>query len=327
MLISIKFTAEYCIMLKSSVAVIAGSQLADYHFGEEHAFGPLRHQAFLDGMDRLGLCSQVEWLEPVQCDLKSLQSFHNDEFIEMVRQRSEAGTGFLDSGDTPARKGIFEAASTVVGSVLDMIDKVMDKRFRRGFVPIAGLHHGYRDHCSGFCVFNDCAIAIEHLRKQHHLQKILYVDIDAHHGDGVFYNYDSDSNLFMVDFHEDGCFLYPGTGDADETGCGPAQGSMLNFPMPMKASDEDFSRLWPEAEAFIRSVEPEFIILQCGADSMKGDPITHLEFSQKSYQLAAESLCRIADELCDGRVIALGGGGYNMENISLAWPVVVRAML
>jgi len=314
-------------MSKSSVAVIAGPRLADYHFGEEHAFGPLRHQAFLEGMERLGLTPQVEWLIPVQCDLQSLQSFHNSEFIEIVRQRSEAGIGFLDSGDTPARKGIFEAASTVVGSVLDMVDRVMAKQFRRGFVPIAGLHHGYRDHCSGFCVFNDCAIAIERLRKRHHLKKVLYVDIDAHHGDGVFYNYDSDSDLYIVDFHEDGRFLYPGTGAADETGCGPANGTKMNIPMPMQASDEDFFRLWPEAEAFIKSVEPEFIILQCGADSMKGDPITHLEYSQKSYQLAAESLSRIADELCDGRMIALGGGGYNMENISLAWPVVVRAML
>jgi acetoin utilization protein AcuC len=314
-------------MLDSSVAIIAGDPLADYHFGEKHAFGPYRHQAFLDGMDRLGLTSQVQWLEPVQCDFQSLHSFHSKEFIEKIKQGSESGAGYLDHGDTPARKGIFEAASTVVGSVLEIIDKIMDKQFRRGFVPIAGLHHGDRDHCNGFCVFNDCAIAIEHLRKQHHLQKILYVDIDAHHGDGVFYNYDSDSQLFMVDFHEDGRFLYPGTGDADETGSGPAKGSMMNFPMPKQATDEDFARSWPEAEAFIKSTEPEFIILQCGADSMKGDPITHLQYSPQSYQLATESLCRIADEFCDGRIIALGGGGYNMDNISLAWPVVVRAML
>lgn len=314
-------------MLDSSVGIVVGDPLADYHFGDEHAFGPHRHQAFLDGMERLGLTSQVEWLDPVQCDFQSLQSFHTDEFIEKIKQSSDLGTGYMDHGDMPARKGIFEAASTVVGSVLSMVDKIMDKQVRRGFVPIAGLHHGYRDHCSGFCVFNDCAIAIEHLRKQHRLKKVLYVDIDAHHGDGVFYNYESDDKLFVVDFHEDGRFLYPGTGDADETGSGPAKGSMMNFPMPRKATDEDFARLWPEAETFIRSIEPEFIILQCGADSMKGDPITHLEYSQKSYQLATESLCRIADEFCDGRIIALGGGGYNMENISLAWPEVVRAML
>ena len=137
----------------------------------------------------------------------------------------------------------------------------------------------------------------------------------------------SDSNLFMVDFHEDGRFLYPGKGDADETGSGPAKGSMMNFPMPKQATDEDFARFWSEVETFIKSIEPEFIILQCGADSMKGDPITHLQYSQQFYQLATESLCKIADEFYDGRLLALGGGGYNMDNISLAWPVVVRAML
>jgi len=314
-------------MSNLSVAVISGQSLADYHFGEPHAFGPRRLQAFLDGMKTLGLSDQVKWLPPVQCQINDLQSFHNNAFVEQVRQASKIGVGYLDHGDTPARKGIFEAASTVVGSVLYMVDKIMTGQYRRGFVPIAGLHHGYRDHVSGFCVFNDCAIAIEHLRQQHHIQKVLYVDIDAHHGDGVLYNYDSDSSLFIVDFHEDGRFLYPGTGDADETGHGPATGTKMNVPMPKQAKDEDFSSAWKKAEKFIREIKPEFIIFQCGADSMKDDPITHLEYSSASYQLAAESLCQLADEFCDGRLIALGGGGYNMKNISRAWPVVVRAML
>lgn len=314
-------------MSDPSIAVIAGTSLADYHFGDVHAFGPERHQAFIDGMKAQGLSERVEWLSPVQCKIDDLRSFHNNEFIEQIRQASQSGTGYLDMGDTPARAGIFEAASTVVGSVLDLIDRVMTGQYRRGFIPIAGLHHGYRDHVSGFCVFNDCAIAIEHIRQQYQLQKILYVDIDAHHGDGVFYNYDSDSNLFVIDFHEDGRFLYPGTGDADETGCGPARGTMMNVPMPMQADDSDFAASWKKAEDFIQEIKPEFIIFQCGADSMKDDPITHLEYSARSYQLAAESLSKLADEFCDGRLIALGGGGYNLENISQAWPVVVRSML
>ena len=314
-------------MNSPTVAVTAGSQLANYHFGEQHAFGPLRHQAFLDGMQQLNLNDKVSWLNPVQCHLKNLLSFHTVEYIEKVKQGSTEGQGYLDYGDTPARLGIYEAASTVVGSVLDMADRIISKQFTRGFVPIAGLHHGYRDHCSGFCVFNDCAIVMEHLRNQHQLQKILYVDIDAHHGDGVFYNYESDVNISIVDFHEDGRFLYPGTGDADETGSGPARGTKMNFPMPMYARDEDFAQKWEIAETFIRSVQPEFIILQCGADAMRGDPITHLEYSTKSYQLATQSLCQIADEFSNGHLLALGGGGYNMDNISKAWPVVVQAML
>lgn len=312
-------------MTASPVAIITGHSLAEYHFGDTHVFGPVRQQAFIDGMKAQALSELVTWLDPVQCRLEDLKLFHNSEFIEHVRTACKSGTGYLDQGDTPARTGIFEAASTVVGSVLDMIDRVMAGQFRRGFVPIAGLHHGFRDHVSGFCVFNDCAIAIEHIRNRHQLQKILYVDIDAHHGDGVFYNYDSDSNIFIVDFHEQGRF--PQTGDADETGDGPAKGTKMNVPMSTMAGDDDFAQGWKKAEAFIREMEPEFIILQCGADSLEGDPIAHLGYTTRSYQLAAEGLCRLADELCDGRLVALGGGGYNLANISRAWPVVVRAML
>lgn len=314
-------------MTQSSVAIVSGPALAEYHFGEQHPFGPHRMQAFVDAMGEQQLDAQVDWLEPVKCHLQSLFSFHLPHYIEMVKQASELGEGYLDYGDTPARKGIYEAASTVVGSVILLIDKIMQQQYRRGFIPIAGMHHAYRDHCRGFCVFNDCGIAVERLRDRYNLQRILYVDIDAHHGDGVFYNYENDSGLYIVDFHEDGRFLYPGTGNADETGRGSARGFKMNIPMPMYANDDDFAQHWIPAEKFIRSIKPEFIILQCGADSMKGDPITHLEYSEKSYQMATESLCRIADEFCQGKILALGGGGYNLQNIKLAWPAVVRAML
>ncbi len=314
-------------MTNSSVAIITGDEIADYHFGDEHPFGPLRHQAFLDGLLTAGLSSRVEYLKPVECHLQSLLSFHTADYIEKVKHGSDSGLGYLDHGDTPARQGIYEAASFVVGSVINMLDRIMNKQFRRGFVPIAGLHHGYKDHCSGFCIFNDCAIAIERLRNHHQLERVLYVDIDAHHGDGVFYNYESDVGVCVVDFHEDGQYLYPGTGDADETGTGPAKGFKLNIPMPKFAKDEDFAAEWAKAEQFIRSIKPQFIILQCGADSMKGDPITHLEYTESSYRLASQSLCKIADEFCEGRIIGLGGGGYNMENISKAWPAVVAELL
>ncbi len=314
-------------MPKPSFAIIAGAKLADYHFGDQHPFGPQRHQAFMDALKKQDLIAAVDILPPQICDEKTLLTFHNQAYIEKVKHCSSEGKGFIDHGDTPARAGIFQAASTVVGSVIDMIDRIMNRQYRRGFIPIAGLHHAYRDHCSGFCVFNDCAIAVEHLRREHQLQRILYVDIDAHHGDGVYYNYESDCHLYLVDFHEDGKFLYPGTGDVDETGTGPAKGYKMNYPMPMKAQDSDFRQLWSIAEVFIRSIEPEFIIFQCGADSMKGDPITHLEYSEASYRLAASSLAKIADEYALGRMIALGGGGYNLDNIALAWPQVVTAML
>lgn len=312
---------------QQSLAVVSGPALAEYHFGDDHAFGPHRLQAFLDGMQHMHLEQQVAWLEPANCHLQNLLSFHHPDYLEMLRYLSDTGEGYLDYGDTPARKGIFKAASHVVGSVILMIDEIMQGHYRRGFVPIAGLHHAYPDHCSGFCVLNDCAIAIQRLKTKYQLNKILYVDIDAHHGDGVYYSFENDPDLYIVDFHEDGKFLYPGTGDTNETGTGSAQGTKMNIPMPPFANDELFAHMWKGAEAFIRSIEPQFIILQCGADAMEGDPITHLEYSTETYQRVARSLSEVADEFCQGKMIALGGGGYNMNNIATAWPSVIQAMI
>lgn len=309
------------------LAIIAGKALADYHFGEAHAFGPLRHQAFVDGMTARGLVDKVDWLEPVRAEAGLLGVFHQHDFIEQVRQASKFGVGFLDQGDTPARAGIFEAACTVAGSVNALIERIVAGEYARGFVPVAGLHHAWRDHVSGFCVFNDIAIAIEQLRRRHGIRRILYVDIDAHHGDGVFYNYESDPDVCIVDFHEDGRFLYPGTGDADETGCGPAKGSKLNIPLPKQADDALFAALWGKAEPFMQRFAPEFILFQCGADAMAGDPITHLQLSEQSYRLAASRLKALAGRHCNGRMLALGGGGYNMDNIRKAWPEVVKSLL
>ena len=313
--------------MSHTVAITCGAKLAEYHFGDDHAFGPKRQQTFIDGLIDKGLKDRVDWLMPVMCDTDCLQNFHNRDYIEQVRQACEKNEGFLDHGDTPARKGIFEAASTVVGSVTDMLDRIMRGEYRRGFVPVAGLHHGYRDHCSGFSVFNDCAIAIEYLRRRHGLKKILYVDIDAHHGDGVMYNFESDSDVYVIDFHEDGKYLYPHTGDADETGTGPATGTKMNVPLPKRADDALFAEHWKKVEDFLQTITPEFVIFQCGADSMKDDPLTHLELTEQSYGLATRSLCEYADKVCNGRLIALGGGGYNLKNIRKAWPVVIEGML
>jgi len=198
---------------------------------------------------------------------------------------------------------------------------------RRIFVPIAGLHHARRDGAAGFCVFDDIGVLIETLRAVHGIRRVAYVDIDAHHGDGVFYAFEEDPDLVFADIHEDGRFLYPGTGFADETGKGAARGTKLNLPMQPGTDDAGFQAAWPGLEEFVRAGRPEFIILQAGADSIAGDPITHMRFTPDAHAHAAQRLCRLADEFCDGRIIALGGGGYNRTNIALGWNAVLRAML
>lgn len=311
----------------NAVCVYLGEALAAYHFGESHPFGPQRHAAFEQEFYRQGLDRQVDVLAPVAGSAKQLAYFHTTEYIEKVKTLSSQGHGMLDCGDTPAIPGIYEAALTVVGTTIDAVQRVMQGEYRRAFVPIAGLHHAQRDSAAGFCVFNDCGIAIELLLHQFGIGSVAYVDIDAHHGDGVFYAFEQESALCFVDLHEDGRYLYPGTGDSRETGAGPARGSKLNIPMPMYADDAQFMQAWQEAEAFIRYARPGFILFQCGADSLRGDPITHLNYSSQAHAYAARRLCQIADEFCDGRLVAMGGGGYNLENIAHAWTAVVESLV
>lgn len=311
----------------SDVLLVTGDQIARYGFGGGHPFGPDRHQAFMNELHQCGLDGRVRQVSPRAATREELETFHTGAYLDFVQERCAAGQGFLDSGDTPAQRGLYEAASHVVGATLTAVDTVMKGTARRGFVPIAGLHHSGRGHAAGFCVFNDCGVAIETLRRKHGLRRIAYVDIDAHHGDGVFYAFEEDPELLFADLHEDGRYLYPGTGRAEETGAGPARGTKLNIPLAPGAGDDEFRAAWERVEEYLRAGRPEFILLQCGADSLEGDPITHLRLSENAHAHAAARVCAIADELGHGRVVGTGGGGYNRRNLARAWTRVVAALL
>jgi len=310
-----------------SCCVYPGEALAKYNFGESHPFGPQRLHAFTDAFYRQQLDKRVGILEPVSCSREQLELFHDPLYVEKVRRQSKLGVGYLDHGDTPALIGIYEAACTVVGTSIAAAEQLAQGHYKRAFIPIAGLHHARRDAAAGFCVFNDCGVVIEYLRAQHDIQRIAYIDIDAHHGDGVFYSFESDPNLIFVDTHEDGRYLYPGTGGIEETGLGNAVGTKLNIPLPPGANDTQFMQIWPKLESFLRRQSPEFIIMQAGADSIKGDPITHLSLSEQVHAHVAERLCVLADELCHGQLLVMGGGGYNLDNIAKTWTAVVAALV
>jgi acetoin utilization protein AcuC len=266
-------------------------------------------------------------MTPRRASVDELLLFHTPEYIDKVSRMSKEGRGYLDEGDTPALPGIFDAASDVVGTTLAAVDAVMHGEAKRAFVPIAGLHHAARDRAAGFCVFNDCGVAAEYLRQRHGLSRVAYVDIDAHHGDGVFYGFADDPDLIFADIHEDGRYLYPGTGAEQETGTGRARGTKLNVPLAPGADDAEFRMAWRRVEAYLDAAGPDFIIFQCGADSLEGDPITHLCFSEQAHADAAATLCRLADKHCGGRLIGTGGGGYNRRNIARAWTRVVQAFV
>lgn len=311
---------------KSPVRVYVGEALARYGFGDGHPFGPDRMDAFWGEAVRQGLDRKVAIAEPVVADEDDILRFHTPAYVERVKALSESGEGYLDYGDTPAFKGCYEAATTVVGSVLAAAESALQGGQPRCFVPIAGLHHARRHIAAGFCIFNDAGVLIEVLRSLYGVKRIAYVDIDAHHGDGVFYSFEDDADLWIADIHEDGRYLYPGSGFREEEGKGIAAGTKLNLPLLPGADDREFHRVWPEAEAHIRAARPEIIIYQCGADSVAGDPITHMCFTPAAHAYAAMSLCRIADECCQGRLLALGGGGYNRSNLAAAWCAVLTSL-
>ncbi len=309
------------------VAVYFGDALGRYGFGEGHPFGPDRLQAFWRETVQQGLDKRVHVAAPILGRREQVQRFHTDDYVERVIRQSATGEGFLDYGDTPAFKGVYDAAATVVGSALDGLHSVMQGDERKILVPIGGLHHARREQAAGFCVFNDPGVLIETLRAEYGVRRVAYIDIDAHHGDGVFYAFEDDPDLLFADIHEDGRYLYPGTGFAHETGKGEAEGTKLNIPVPPGADDAEFHRQWPRVEEYLRDAKPEMILLQAGADSVAGDPITHMAFSPAAHGHAAASLAALADEFCDGRMIAMGGGGYNRRNLALAWNAVLEALV
>jgi len=309
---------------RQHVHVIKDGATAAYGFGAGHPFGADRHDVFHTELASSGVAADVRFAQARPASRDELLSFHTSRYIDFVQQACAGGEGFLDGGDTPALPGLYEAATAVAGATLNMVDALMTGEARRAFVPIGGLHHAGRDHAAGFCIFNDCGIAAEILRRQYGLQRIAYIDIDAHHGDGMFYAFEQDPDLIIADIHEDGRALYPGTGSVHETGKGAAVGTKINIPMRPRSGDDRFLQAWDRVEKHLQQYEPEFILFQCGADSIAGDPIAHLQFTADAHAHAARRLCVLADRYSKGRVLGMGGGGYNRRNLAVAWTAVVR---
>jgi acetoin utilization protein AcuC len=313
--------------MNEHAVLVTGPDIAAYGFPGGHPFGPDRHDVFRREVERSVAFGSLTLVEPRVAARAELEMFHTPRYVDRVIDLSREGSGWLDQGDTPAFPGVYEAASMVVGGTLVALERIVEGPIRRAFIPIGGLHHARRGAAAGFCVFNDCGVAIEAARRRYGIERIAYVDIDAHHGDGVYYDFEDDAKLAFADIHEDGRFLYPGTGAREETGRGAAAGTKLNIPLPPGADDSAFHAAWSEVETYIEERKPELILLQCGADSIAGDPLTHLRFSAEAHAHAAARLRAAADRHAEGRLLAMGGGGYNRANLARAWTRVVEELV
>lgn len=313
--------------MKNEVKLYVGESLGKYGFPNGHPFGPDRQAAFWKEAVKRGLDKRAAIADPRMAAQEELHRFHTEDHVAMVKEKSDAGQGLLDHGDTPACPGIYEAAATVAGSALHGLDTIMSGYALRTFQPIGGLHHARPGGSAGFCVFNDVGVVIDTLRAQHGIHRVAYVDIDVHHGDGLYYPYEDDPDLIYADIHQDGRTLYPGTGHVHETGKGRAKGTKLNIPLLPGMGDAEFLEVWEFVETHLRKHKPEFILFQCGADSIAGDPLAMLQYTPAAHAHAAKRLCVLANELAGGRIMGFGGGGYNRANLAAGWCGVLEEFL
>jgi acetoin utilization protein AcuC len=306
--------------------LLVGELLGRYGFPEGHPLSVDRQGAFMAEAVARRLDRRVATGAPRIATDAELLRFHTPEHLSWVKLRSAVGEGYLDDGDTPAFRGVFERGAVVAGAALEGLERIMAGDAVRSFQPIGGLHHARRGRSAGFCVFNDLGVVIDTLRARFGVARVGYVDIDVHHGDGIYYPYEADPALIVIDIHEDGRFLYPGTGHARETGSGEAAGTKLNLPLAPGAGDDDFFVAWEKALAHLQRYKPEFLILQAGADGLAGDPLADLRLTPAVHARVVRDLRRLADALCGGRLMAFGGGGYDLRNLAAAWSAVLEGL-
>jgi len=308
-----------------------GHESTLYSFPDGHPLNNSRTELFASSLSEYANSKKenenVSIVSPILATEKELLSFHMQQYVDFVKQSSVRGVGFLDYGDTPSFKGVYEAALYTVGGSLNGLQKILEGKVDHFFNPVGGLHHARKDRAGGFCVFNDCAVAISKALTDLGMTHVAYVDIDAHHGDGVYYGFEDDPHVIIADIHEDGRFLYPGTGTAEETGKGEAKGTKLNIPLPPGAGDELFIEAFDKVMKFLQSSPtPEFVFFQCGADGLEGDPLTHLKYSSSAHSYATKRLHEFVHKACHGRILAMGGGGYNPANVRDAWMAVIEEL-
>ncbi|WP_455286146.1 acetoin utilization protein AcuC [[Eubacterium] cellulosolvens] len=315
--------------MRPRLAYVYSDEFLKYDFGRGHPLKPIRLKLAyeLSRAKRLFKDQTITVLPPRVASEEEVRLFHSEDYVNLVKKLSKVGHGLLDLGDTPAFKGVYEVSAMTVGASLNAIDAVMNGRADHGMNISGGLHHAHEDRASGFCVFNDPAVSIVYLKEKYHLKKVMYMDMDAHHGDGVMYGFYADAGVLDVDFHEDARYLFPGTGYTSETGEKEGEGLKVNIPVPPGTGDEVYLTGFREiVPTLVRAYKPEFILVQCGADSHADDLLAHLKLTTQTYEEIITTLHRLAHEVASGRMVAFGGGGYDPANVARCWTVVAAAL-
>lgn len=312
-------------MMKDSVFVFSPEQL-NYMFNREHPFNPIRLELTLDLLKKMNAIEDEDIISPRMATDEELQLIHLPEYINAVKKASngelpqDVAEGYgIGTEDTPIFPNMHEASALLVGGTLTAADYVMTGKAQHAVNLGGGLHHGFKGKASGFCVYNDSSVAIKYIQEKYNA-RVLYIDTDAHHGDGVQWSFYDDPNVCTLSIHETGRYLFPGTGNVNERGQGNGYGYSFNIPVDAFTEDESWLEVYTTAfEEIAEFFRPDIILTQNGADAHYLDPLTHLSGTMKLFREIPKLAHKIAHKYCDGKWIAVGGGGYDI------WRVVPRA--
>jgi acetoin utilization protein AcuC len=305
-------------------------ELLRYDFGPGHPMSPARLDLTMRLVHDLGLLDapglEVRDVEPASDEV--LRSVHDADYVEAVRRAAATGepdpVRGLGTEDDPVFAGMHEAAARIVAASVEAAEAVWRGEAQHGVNVAGGMHHARRDAASGFCIYNDASAAVQRLLDLG-AERVAYVDLDAHHGDGVEAAFWDDERVLTVSVHQDGHTLFPGTGNPADTGGERAAGTAVNVALPPRTDGARWLRAVDAVlPAVLRELRPQAIVSQHGCDAHGKDPLTDLDVGVEAQVIAARWIHELAHELCDGRWVALGGGGYAVVDVvPLVWSALV----
>lgn len=312
--------------------VVWDDSLKGYDFGPTHPMNPVRLDLTIRLARALGVLDHVELITPAIPDDGLLRLGHSQEYIDSVRRCGVVpGAQDLNHGlgipDVPTFPDMHEPSARIVGGTVEAARQVWLGELDHAFNLAGGLHHAMREAASGFCVYNDLTVAIQWLLTQG-VERVAYIDIDVHHGDGVEAAFWDDPRVLTMSFHESPSTLYPGTGWPTDIGIGPGEGYAVNVAIPAGTGDDPWLRaLHAVAPPLLAEFRPQVLVSQHGCDSHAADPLAHLMLSIDGQRMAHEAIHGWAHEFADGRWVAAGGGGYAIvEVVPRCWTLVAAEM-
>jgi acetoin utilization deacetylase AcuC-like enzyme len=318
--------------VSGACAVAADERLAAYDFGPDHPFRAGRLEAGLSLLRAAGVLDDADLLGFGPAADADLELVHDRDYLAALARFSADDPGPVDPvqaarfglvGDNRPFPGMLEAARLVAGAAVASLDAVAGGGLEHVFAPVAGLHHAQRRRAVGFCVVNDVAVAIARCTRAWPL-RVLYVDLDAHHGDGVQAAFYDDPRVCTVSLHETGRYLFPGSGEVHELGRPPGTGRSVNVPLEPRTGDDGFLAAFDAVvEPLAAAFRPDLLVTQNGCDGHADDPLSDLALSLRGYRELARRLHRLAHRHCRGRWVATGGGGYDLDRVlPRAWALL-----